>query len=282
MAAMRRWGQVLGVLAAGAVSLSAGETLAAQPGEWTTTVAPAGPPAAAATTTAAPADQPKPKKPPRKEVSVGAAWAPGSAAIFSTLTQSGRDGILVDGWRIRSSTAISRVSYYGDLIVPGLIQTHVLYVKFKGYHLDTDVMGGFQKTLGPVVIKAFAGLAADGEMLNLPDASNPLQGTAWGVKGAIETWWTIDSSSYLALNAAVSTAHATESADARLGARIAPAISLGPEAGVGRDAAGSWARVGAFVRDEWAWGEASVSGGISQDGEGSRSGYALGSLLIRY
>ena len=59
-----------------------------------------------------------------------------------------------------------------------------------------------------------------------------------------------------------STLHDIYGARARLGWRLWPQLSVGVEGG----ATGSWdydtARVGGFVRYEWATGELSVSGGV--------------------
>jgi hypothetical protein len=55
------------------------------------------------------------------------------------------------------------------------------------------------------------------------------------------------------------------SARGRLGWRFTPALSAGLEAGAGGNVEGDIARLGAFVRYEWAGGELAASGGVAND-----------------
>jgi hypothetical protein len=167
-----------------------------------------------------------------------------------------------------------------------------------------EVLIGYHTQLGPVTLKAFAGLTV---AEHFPTAATPmLQGTALGPKALLETWWTINDNAWASLDLALALPHMHMSlADVadpdgidysgrlRLGWRLWPQLSVGFEGGVGGPLAptlqttwqSSLARAGGFLRYEWASGEVSFSGGVSFDGDeraGHTEAFGTVSVLTRF
>ena len=149
-----------------------------------------------------------------------------------------------------------------------------------------DVLAGYHLGLGALTIKAFAGASFDGHVLTPFDPGNPVGDRAIGAKGVLETWLNIDSSNWAALDLSWSTAHDSYFSRLRLGHRLgellAPALSLGLEAGASGNRASDNGRVGGFVRYEWDGGEISGSGGVTGDIARPSTPYATLVYLSRF
>lgn len=155
---------------------------------------------------------------------------------------------------------------------------------FRGTVSFADLLAGYHKQLGSLTIKVLAGVTVADRNVNDPEASS---GTEFGAKAVAETWWNITDTVWTSVDLSWTTLDNVYGSRARLGWRLAPALSIGIEGG----AAGTWAydtaRIGGFLRYEWENGEASLSSGFAGDGPGSGWGNAQGmfatfNLLTRF
>ena len=156
--------------------------------------------------------------------------------------------------------------------------------QFHGTTAFADLLAGYHKQLGPLTIKILGGLTVGDQNVDDPES---IAGTEVGAKAVLETWWNVTDRVWTSVDLSWSTVHDIYGARARLGWRLWPALSIGIEGG----ATGSWdydtARIGSFVRYEWATGEASLSAGFSGDGPGSgwvdvHGPFATFSVLTRF
>ena len=176
----------------------------------------------------------------------------------------------------------------------------------RGQIAFADLLAGYHWQLGPLTLKAFAGLAAAEHAPT--DPTSFLEGTALGPKAVLETWWTIGDQAWASLDLAFSMPHMQVSdrivslvdrdridyaGRLRLGWRLWPELSVGFEGGAGGPLAptlqSTWAsgiaHAGGFLRFEWAQGEVSVSGGLAAGGddrEGHSRPYGTVSVLTRF
>jgi hypothetical protein len=196
------------------------------------------------------AEEPDAPAPPRVEV-----WSGGEAfqdvwSVYSGATVAPFGGVRDDGFRLRSVLGYADydkgVMTFGDLLI--------------GYHMQ----------LGPVTIKVFGGLTvAD----HIPDPSEPfprLQGTEYGGKGVLEAWWNVTDQAWASADLSFGSTHMDYGGRIRLGWRLWPELSAGLEGGTGGtaepDPVRDTARIGGFLRYEWATGEVSISGGWAAEG----------------
>lgn len=172
--------------------------------------------------------------------------------------------INTDGIRLRAVAGYGAYSHASPRWTGARVETFT----FHGTTTFADALAGYHKQLGSVTIKFFAGLT-----LADKDGDDPelMVGTDIGAKAVVETWWNITDQAWTSVDLSWTTLHDIYGARARLGWRLLPTVSIGMEAG----ATGSWgydtARIGGFVRYEWASGEASLSAGVSGDGPSSRA-----------
>jgi hypothetical protein len=202
----------------------------------------------------------QPAGPARFEVWSGAQAVAHAWSLYGGATVA-LGGLQNDGLRLRAASGYGVYSYTTTRAV-GLTSEAV---RVHGMATFTDLLVGYHKQLGPVTVKAFAGLMQADHRLNPDDPETSIRGAGFGGKVALETWWTIGDRAWSSLDLAWGSLHDTYNARARLGWRLLPALSVGLEAGAAGNVEGDSGRVGGFLRYEWAGGEVSLSGGASSD-----------------
>jgi len=140
----------------------------------------------------------------------------------------------------------------------------------KGTAAFGDLLIGYHKQLGTVTIKVFGGLSVTE---HVPDPSEPSpvrQGTEYGGKGVLELWWNITDQAWASADLSFGSTHMDYGGRVRLGWRLQPELSVGLEGGSGGTAEPQLehdtARIGGFLRYEWAAGEIAISGGWAAEG----------------
>lgn len=192
-------------------------------------------------------------------------WQVYSGATFAPFAT-----IHSDGWRMRAGGGYGRYTYTSGS------RTTALSVAGKVTYLDA--MGGYQMQWGPLTAKAFAGIAAIEHRVKPrdPDAASGLE---IGPKLQTELWLDTGDGYWASLNASYTTAHDTYAARARVGLRLTPEISIGPELEITdtavetTDLSSGYGRGGAFATYSWGSGEISASGGLAGDIDGDISPY---------
>jgi Cellulose biosynthesis protein BcsS len=183
-------------------------------------------------------------------------YAGGSYAPFGSVRE--------DGFRVRAVAGYGAYTYSS----PRWTGLATQIVRFHGSTTFADLLAGYHQQLGSLTIKILGGLTVADRMADDPDASN--QATRAGGKAIVETWWNVTDQVWASVDLSWSALDNVYGTRARVGWRWWPEFSVGLEGG----AAGSFdydtARLGGFVRYEWAAGELSVSGGVSGDGPSNR------------
>ena len=179
-------------------------------------------------------------------------YAGGTYAPFGSVRE--------DGFRARVVVGYGAYRYAS----PRWTGASTQVLEFHGSASFADLLAGYHKQLGPLTIKILGGLTVADQTVDDPESLTA--GTSAGGKAAVETWWNITDQAWTSVDLSWSTLHNIYGSRARLGWRLSPQLSVGFEGG----ATGNWeydtARLGGFVRYEWASGEISLSGGLVSDG----------------
>jgi hypothetical protein len=217
---------------------------------------------------------------------VGPAW---SAYASTTIALSAMGigvpaGIREDGWRLRTGAGYWQYSDRPVKWVPGVGETRVSLKRNGSF---ADLLLGYHKSLGPLTVKAYGGVAYSNETWLRDGADDGSPGSALGAKVLAETWLNLTPVSFAQLDAGWTSLRNTLTARARLGYRITPTVSLGPEGGywssvdAESDAGVTAWRYGGFVRFEWNSGEISLSAGGADDSHATHF-YATANALLRF
>jgi hypothetical protein len=168
-------------------------------------------------------------------------------SLYTGTTVAPFGDIQEDGLRLRMVGGYGAYRYAGLRAVGVGSQT----VHFKGTVAFSDTLVGYQKQLGPVTVKAFAGLAAAQYRVEPDDPETTIRGPGLGGTAALETWWNISDRAWSSVDVSWSSLHASHAARARLGWRFLPALSAGLEAGSAGNRESDIVRLGGFLRYEW-------------------------------
>ena len=212
-------------------------------------------------------EQPTPV-PAWREISGGGIATLNGWSLYSSSTFAPFGDLASDGFRMRIGSGYGRYQYtkparfYYTCPKPTLIcpAGHV-----TGRVTFGDILAGYQYSIGPMTVKAFAGFATDTQTLSRPDSFNESAGAATGFKGALEVWLNMTPKSWAAFDGSWTAAHDGYAAKVRVGYRLIDAVSVGLQEEVAGNIGGRRYNSGAFVRYEWSWGEAAISGGVATE-----------------
>lgn len=147
---------------------------------------------------------------------------------------------------------------------------------------DVAAMPGWQASGSGIALKAYFGPAMETRQIMPLDSANALSGTFWGAKTAIESWMALGEHAWLTVDGSYFTGTHSYTGALRLGLEAASWLTLGPEAAAFGDELASSARAGGFVRLTIGKTEATVSGGISADYDGTMSPYGQAGVYVRF
>ena len=236
-------------------------------------------------------DAGKASKLPYYEVSgggevAGPAW---SAYASTTIALSAMGigspaGIQEDGWRLRTGAGYWQYSDRPVKWVPGVGATRVALKRNGSF---ADMLLGYHRSFGSLTVKAYGGVAYSNETWLRDGVDDGSPGSELAAKFLAETWLNLTPVSFAQLDAGWTSLQNTITARARLGYRITPQLSLGPEGGywsaidTETNAGVTAWRYGGFVRFEWESGEISLSAGAADDAYDTHF-YATVNALIRF
>ena len=236
-------------------------------------------------------DAGKASKLPYYEVSgggevAGPAW---SAYASTTIALSAMGigspaGIQEDGWRLRTGAGYWQYSDRPVKWVPGVGETRVALKRNGSF---ADMLLGYHRSFGSLTVKAYGGVAYSNETWLRDGVDDGSPGSELAAKFLAETWLNLTPVSFAQLDAGWTSLQNTITARARLGYRITPQLSLGPEGGywsaidTETNAGVTAWRYGGFVRFEWESGEISLSAGAADDAYDTHF-YATVNALIRF
>lgn len=211
---------------------------------------------------------------PWRETWAGAIVSPRMWSAYSGVTFAPFGAITEDGLRLRTVGGYGKYSYS----YVASARAHA----FKGTTAFTDILVGYQATLGPMTLKALAGGSAMGHMMSGYDPLNRVQGLDYGLKLGMETWTSIGTKAFQQLDVSWTAAFGSINARSRTGYRLNESVSVGLELSASSNVQlkSEWLEDkpwrggsgGAFVRYEWASGEFSASAGLGGQGGSGASG----------
>lgn len=238
------------------------------------------PPANAADGTSGVPTTERPPEKPSREVWAGVIGGSTIWSAYSGVTYAPFGSVQEDGFRFRS------VGGYGQYRYSYVSGTTSL--GFRGTGIFTDLLVGYQLTLGPATLKVLAGGSAIGHILSEYDRLNRVQGLDFGPKIGLESWWNLGDKAFQQLDSSWTAAFGSVDIRSRTGFRISNDFSAGIElaASSNTQLKSEWsegkpwrgASGGAFVRYEWEAGEVSASAGLGSLGAGA-SGAPAGVTL---
>lgn len=213
---------------------------------------------------------------PTHEISGGVDAKTGGWAGYAGYMMAIGGNLYQDGWRLRLMSGYGNYWFgkeYG--------------ASFRGAVTFGEVLAGYQLTYGALTVKLFAGLAGDidgGSGWDQRDDFRRWWSTTWTAKGAVETWLNLTDHAFGQLDVSYFTLDQSYSTRLRLGYRLSPHISIGPELRLSGnlDYGDSSNRVGGFVRLESVLGEVSISGGAATDRGEAAGAYGTANLLYRF
>jgi hypothetical protein len=215
---------------------------------------------------------------PTLEVSAGADITAHSWSVYSGLTSSIGGSLLENGWRFRLGGGYGEYSYSSTRWTGRT----VVVVPFDGTVMFADAAIGYQQRWGALTLKMFAGAAVQHNGLTPIDIESSVYGSRWGAKGAIEAWLDIGANAFGQLDVSYATLYESYGTRLRLGYKLMPQVSIGPEAGLNGNVDYDSGRLGAFVRYDGARGELSISAGAAGDRSEMTGGYATINALLRF
>jgi hypothetical protein len=198
---------------------------------------------------------------PRVELYSGAEAFRHAWSLYTGATFAPFGSILEDGLRLRAAGGYGAYTYSGARAVGPTSQI----IDFGGEAGFAEFLVGYHKQLGSWSFKLYGGGTLSQHHVSPDDPETVIRGQGLGGKVVLESWWDMTERSWTSLDLSWASLYDSYSARARLGWRLLPSLSAGLEAGASGNVEGDIARLGAFVRYEWAGGELAVSGGIAND-----------------
>lgn len=159
-----------------------------------------------------------------------------------------------------------------------------LYLAGRHQVMRTDlaVMPGWQVTGNGVALKGYLGAGVEARTILPHDADKALSGTYWGAKTALESWAALGPAAWLTADVTYFTGTDAYTATMRLGWEPISWLTLGPEAATFGDAEDESTRAGGFLRFNVGKAEATLSGGMALEHDGSTGPYGQASVYMKF
>lgn len=197
---------------------------------------------------------------PRNEIFTGFEISDNYASAYLGGGYAFGKGLYAPGWRLRSVASYGRYRYDGTLQAGA---SHSA-MEFHGEEYFGSALVGYQfHPAARLIVKLFAGIESDSQIISPHDPDNSVQGSALGVKLLAETWTDLSTRYYLSTDASYGSAFQQYWALARLGYRARPRLSLGLEGGVVGNEEYDAGRGGGFLRVTFRDFESTLSGGFT-------------------
>jgi hypothetical protein len=169
-------------------------------------------------------------------------------------------GLYAPGWRLRSVASYGRYHYDGTLPVGA----NDVATEFEGDEYFGSALVGYQfHPGGRLIVKLFAGIESDSQIISPHDPKNSVQGSALGLRLQAETWTDLSDRYFLSADACYGTAFQEYWALARLGYRLGERLSLGLEGGALGNEEYDAGRGGGFARVNFRALEVTLSSGFT-------------------
>jgi hypothetical protein len=134
------------------------------------------------------AAQPGAPESPRNEIFTGFEASNNYASGYLGGGYAFGKGLYAPGWRLRSTGAYGQYRYDGAL--QALDGTY-FPVEFDGEDYFGSALVGYQFHPAGMIVKLFAGIEIDSQVISPHDPNNSVQGTEWGLRLQAEGWYDI-------------------------------------------------------------------------------------------
>lgn len=198
---------------------------------------------------------------PRLEVTTGSDHTESSHFGHGALIWAFGRSLYEPGWRLRLAGGLGQYQYDGTLA----LSTGATPLRFSGATGLGEVLLGYQWRLGGLSLKAYGGLQYGEHRIEPDDPGNPVRGSVWGGKAAVELWAELSEAVWLSLDGAYASAFDDYRVQARAGYRVHPAVSVGVEAAALGNAGFDAGRAGLFLRWHRPRVMVTVAAGASDD-----------------
>jgi hypothetical protein len=178
-----------------------------------------------------------------------------------------------DGVRLRAAAGAGRYRYRTGAVASGVNEGRII---------SGELMLGFRHSIGETVATFFLGGHVENQTLASPDPGHRAQGTAAGVKGALELFRRLGPNLTATASASASTVHRSYHARAALAHEHPSGIAVGIEAAINGDVRYSEPRAGLFVQRNFGRTIIALSGGYLSNSDKGGSPYAALSLFAPY
>ena len=147
---------------------------------------------------------------------------------------------------------------------------------------DAAIAGGYQVTMGVVILKAYLGLGYELHETAPPDLAKPLGGSYWGAQGVLEAWVPLGEDFWICADGSYFTGTGAHAGSMKLGYKARPWLSLGPELATFGNADDTSGRAGAFLRLDALGIETTFAGGLSGTYKEDPSAYGSASVYMKF
>jgi Cellulose biosynthesis protein BcsS len=179
-------------------------------------------------------------KPPAYEADAGFDAAPQALAWYSEAIVALNRNINKDGFLLRTYGSLAVYQYASPIIASDTI---------NGQLYQLDVMPGYQIVRGASTLGGYVGFDYQESSLQPEDPTNPLRGTATGLKVEGHYYFGDEKQPLdVRLVSEYSTAFATYYAELRVGARVWGKLFIGPDGEVDGDTGYNAQRLGAYAK----------------------------------
>jgi hypothetical protein len=193
------------------------------------------------------------------------AWSGVAAAPHGLLDE--------DGPRFRLLAGTGRYRYRTPAVAGGVNEGRII---------SGELMLGFRRTVGGTIATLLLGGHVENQTLASPDPGHRAQGTAAGIKGALELFRRIGPNLTATASISVSTVHRSYHARTALAHEHPSGIAIGIEAAINGDVRYHEPRAGLFLQRSYGRTVIALSGGYLSNSDKGGSPYATFSLFAPY
>ncbi|MBU2533606.1 MAG: cellulose biosynthesis protein BcsS [Alphaproteobacteria bacterium] len=216
---------------------------------------------------------------PWRETWGGGELLANSWSIYSGMSVSLSGDITQPGWQLRTSGGYGQYSYQRATEAPS--GEHARR-SFSGRKIFSEVLVGHQWSFDSLTLKTLGGVTSERHFIDPRDPDNPVSGTEYGAKGALEAWLNVSSDRWLAADTSFDSAFNTFKVGMSSGYRISHDMSIGIEARFEMNDDYEAGRVGAFGTMRIGSAELTAAAGVTGDRDMQTSPYLRIGAFFRY
>lgn len=223
---------------------------------------------------------------PKAEYWVGVEGFRDVLATYGGITWAPDGSLYQSGFRLRATGTFSRYdgrqAFPVVTVVGNTVVEETSLEPVAGRRATARGLLGWQWQLGATTIKAFAGVAWGEDSRRSKVSAANVSGWAVGGAAALELWHEASPALWSSLDLAYAVPDGEASARGRIGYRLDPKFSVGPELAWTSTLQGSLARAGIFVRYDDGVREISVSLDAARPSGGQVSPFVAAQWLQRF